>query len=583
MDVFTESGGIKEDMHAFNLFPIQMTSVIIPVQSIYATSISHGETHTFICTMEPTKVKVYDISDRSAVRCVDTHFPGEDSILMHPSMKIAALKGLPSFNSVRNLDRLRIVYFEEKEEFAYCDIPHKIRYWRWIQGLTLGLASDSYVYMLSLGETLNLIQVLDISNTHLKVIDYQCDPSVNWLALTFSESCESHSSSHLGEGSKTMVIYSVQSKSHLNLNFVSPVCFDPSSVEGCALLIGAELLGSSLILRYLTITNQGGTVNQPLFVDIVQLQKDVHEQNILTDSVFALKYCGRYSWVYVVTKNGLVLVFDVKQATLVHISRIDPLSLMSELSLEGDFCAVSTLGKVFIVGINKQNIVPHIGFVRKAWVLASELASRTNLPGAESLFEHQFQCLLDSGKYEEAAICAANSPQDSLRTHVHLRRLLLFCSDPGRIPVKRYFDVLEKYRKEISKDEYEVYCNHYVGSRTPVRGLLALNRFKCTEDLGDYIKGVDLDVATKIYMKAEASKKVIDIFARQNDIEGIFIYCCLAGFYDYFYILETLLQTRSKDAVTFARILKKRFSIESICRFLIKNGYEHEAEELREE
>lgn len=115
-----------------------------------------------------------------------------------------------------------------------------------------------------------------------------------------------------------------------------------------------------------------------------------------------------------ITKLGLLFVYDLETATAVYRNRIspDPIFLTAEASSVGGFYAVNRRGQVLLATINEQTIVNFVsgqvcfGHFRYLYVLwkmnvlinfiwllsqlnnlelAVNLAKRGNLPGAEKL------------------------------------------------------------------------------------------------------------------------------------------------------------------------------------------------------
>lgn len=70
----------------------------------------------------------------------------------------------------------------------------------------------------------------------------------------------------------------------------------------------------------------------------------------------------KYGLIYVITKLGLLFVYDLETATAVYRNRIspDPIFLTSEASSIGGFYAVNRRGQVLLATVNEQTIVPFV-------------------------------------------------------------------------------------------------------------------------------------------------------------------------------------------------------------------------------
>lgn len=70
----------------------------------------------------------------------------------------------------------------------------------------------------------------------------------------------------------------------------------------------------------------------------------------------------KYSLIYVITKLGLLFVYDLDTATAVYRNRIspDPIFLTSEASSIGGFYAINRRGQVLLATVNEATIVPFV-------------------------------------------------------------------------------------------------------------------------------------------------------------------------------------------------------------------------------
>jgi clathrin heavy chain len=129
--------------------------------------------------------------------------------------------------------------------------------------------------------------------------------------------------------------------------------------------------------------------------------------------VFCIQVSAKYGLVYVVTKLGLLFVYDLESASAVYRNRIspDPIFITAEAPSSGGILAINRRGQVLQATVNEQTMVPFVSQQLNNLDLALSLAKRGNLPGAEGLIGQQFERLFAAGQYKEAAECAADSPQ----------------------------------------------------------------------------------------------------------------------------------------------------------------------------
>lgn len=75
-----------------------------------------------------------------------------------------------------------------------------------------------------------------------------------------------------------------------------------------------------------------------------------------------LQISHKYGLIYVITKLGLLFVYDLETATAVYRNRIspDPIFLTAEATSVGGFYAVNRRGQVLLATVNEQTLVPFV-------------------------------------------------------------------------------------------------------------------------------------------------------------------------------------------------------------------------------
>lgn len=75
-----------------------------------------------------------------------------------------------------------------------------------------------------------------------------------------------------------------------------------------------------------------------------------------------LQISHKFSLIYVITKLGLLFVYDLETATAIYRNRIspDPIFLTSEASSVGGFYAVNRRGQVLLATVNESTIIPFV-------------------------------------------------------------------------------------------------------------------------------------------------------------------------------------------------------------------------------
>jgi clathrin heavy chain len=101
----------------------------------------------------------------------------------------------------------------------------------------------------------------------------------------------------------------------------------------------------------------------------------------------------KYGLAYVISKMGLLFVYDVQNLTAVYRQRIsaDPVFLACAAPSTGGVYAITRRGSVLSVSVNSDTMVPFISTSLKNVELAIRVATRGGLPGAEPLFQQKFE------------------------------------------------------------------------------------------------------------------------------------------------------------------------------------------------
>ncbi|CDP20732.1 unnamed protein product, partial [Coffea canephora] len=246
------------------------------------------------------------------------------------------------------------------------------------------------------------------------------------------------------------------------------------------------------------------------------------------DFPVAMQISHKYSLIYVITKLGLLFVYDLETATAVYRNRTspDPIFLTSEATSVGGFYAINRRGQVLLATVNEATIVPFVSGQLNNLELAVNLAKRGNLPGAENLVVQRFQELFAQTKYKEAAELAAESPRGILRTPDTVAKFQSVPVQAGQTPpLLQYFGTLLTRGKLNAFESLELsrlVVNQ--NKKNLLENWLAEDKLECSEELGDLVKTVDNDLALKIHIKARATPKVVAAFAERREFDKILIY-----------------------------------------------------------
>jgi len=241
----------------------------------------------------------------------------------------------------------------------------------------------------------------------------------------------------------------------------------------------------------------------------------------------------------------------------------DPVFLAAPNLSNGGMLLINRKGAVMSATVNAPSVVSYImgnlAHEPNAADIAFGLARRYGLPGAEDLFTQQFHQFFARGDYKNAARIAAQSKSDKLRSPEIIQQFQNAPQPPGQAgtPVLTYFSTLLEYGKLTALESIELVKPVVVQQRRDfIEKWLKEDKLECTEELGDLVKPLDTRLALSIYLRAEASPKVITCFVEQGQYEQILQYCRKVGYQaDFSFLLRNMLMVNPDAACAFAKQL----------------------------
>ncbi|KAL1533145.1 Clathrin heavy chain [Salvia divinorum] len=406
-------------------------------------------------------------------------------------------------------------------------MPEQVVFWKWITPKMLGLVTQSSVYHWS-----------------IEVAGF------NWVAPGSPERPQ------LVKGNMQLFSIDQQRSQALEAHAASFASFKVAGNDKGSILISFASKSSNAgqVASKLHVIELGAQPGKPSFT---KKQADLFfPPDFADDFPVAMQISHKYGLIYVITKLGLLFVYDLETATAVYRNRMspDPIFLTSEASSIGGFYAINRRGQVLLATVNEATVVPFLNNLE----LAVNLAKRGNLPGAENLVVQRFQELFAQTKYKEAAELAAESPQGILRTPETVSKFQSVPVQAGQTPpLLQYFGTLLTKGKLNAFESLELsrlVVNQ--NKKNLLENWLAEDKLECSEDLGDLVKTVDNDLALKIFIRARVTPKVVAAFAERQEFDKILIYSKRVGYTpDYLFLLQTILRSDPQGAVNFALMM----------------------------
>ncbi|KAG4987873.1 hypothetical protein JHK84_030456 [Glycine max] len=407
-----------------------------PIRSSFLQLASVGINPQFITfthvTMESDKyICVRETAPQNSVVMIDMTMPMQplrrpitaDSALMNPNTRILALKG---DQTIRASYSLR--YMIPIRSPAQCFVSFLLRAAQ-VPGSTQDHLQVFNIESKAKMKSYQMSQQFDCDGEPVKVFDrtanlannqiinYRCDPTEKWLVL-IGIAPGSSERPQLVKGNMQLFSVDQQRSQALEAHAASFATFRVAGNDKDSTLIcfASKSINAGQVTSKMHVIELGAQPGKPSFS---KKQADLFfPPDFADDFPVSMQISNKYGLIYVITKLGLLFVYDLETATAVYRNRIspDPVFLTTEASSDGGFYAINRRGQVLLATVNEATIVPFVSGQLNNLELAVSLAKRGNLPGAEELVVKRFQELFAQTKYKEAAELAAQSPQGVLRT-----------------------------------------------------------------------------------------------------------------------------------------------------------------------
>jgi len=474
-----------------------------------------------------------------------------DSALMHPSKQILALKA-------QNL--LQIFDIAQKARVKDYTAQEEIVFWRWISESLLALVTPTCVYHWSIEPNAVPIKMFDrhASLSGCDIVNYRTDEAQKWLLL-------SGYAARNNQIAGQMQLYSVEKKMTQPLE--GHACaFTQFVVEGSTKSSTLFILAnkSQTGVKLFVIEVEQGDPNAPKFgAGQGRIAVDVaFPIEAAADFPITMQISQKYDVIYMITKFGFVYLFDVETGSTIYSNRISSDTIfvtVPHVSTSG-ILGINKKGQVLSVSVDKDKIVPYITSTGN-YGLAITKASRNNLPGADDLFQKQFDQLFNQGLYKQASQVAAKSPNQILRSNATIKKFQNAPPIQGQpAPLLQYFSVLLETSKLNKIESLELCKPVFAQQRNQlIEEWLNNDKISCSEELGDIARQYDLKLSLQIYYLAEAKAKVVTLFAELGQFDKIVAYTKQVGYQPDWNQLFQLVLSRGNEqaALGFAQLLVK--------------------------
>ncbi|KAH9582085.1 hypothetical protein LSM04_004601 [Trypanosoma melophagium] len=511
------------------------------------------ESDKYVCVRDvqpdgQTSLVIVDLEKRESTR---NNIRDAESAIMNPNAKILALR------SGRNLQifdvdaarRLKVVVFHEDVVF-----------WRWVDDRTVGVVTATAVYHWSLDTAADAAPVrvferLAEMDAGVQILNYRVDGQQKWMMLS--------GVARVGEGmvGKTQ-LYSVENGSgrviegHAGTFIATSTPTEPRVCNiMCLAWTNPQQGGKVLLMELPTGTKTDLTLTRR--IEDITLPAG--------DFPVALHVSPRHKLLTIMTSRGNAVLMDIFTGVIIKGQQVTPNVVFCGVpySKTGGLLCVNNQGSVFHVSPNDNGIIPYVKNQMRNTELALRIASSANLGGVDDLYRMQFENSLRMGNIEEAVRMCLQAPNNALRVPEVLARFIHLSPVTGQPPAISTYFKIALAETTLNANESAELARAVIpkGGAGYIKQQYDNNKLTPSEELGDLLAPAEPDLAIKIYHKAEAHAKVVNVLLQRNETQKAVEYCKRANFSpDWRVILNNFIRVNPQNAVSLALMLHRDLS-----------------------
>ena len=440
-------------------------------------------------------------------------------VIPHPTRDLTILRATASDGQKTIINCYNMT---KKKKFWNCTINDLIKYWRWVDKMTLGLVGAKGVWHIDM-KTLSKPQDSAVQPQLIyqrgpnnlgqsQVISYGYAPSATFCAVV-----ELYKKDNQVQGQiqlRSLKMNKTQMVPGFACTFTK-LRVKKDTPDDSMLFMYAEKTG---LQGKLTISELDATSNK--FKSQIPMAYPSGSEGDFPIHVYCHTQLGL---VFVLTKMGLLFVVDVLSGSLILRSKLGDQQLMTVVTnnLTDGLVLVSRQGNVMTVDVDEEPLVNYVQNTKQLPDLAKKLSIKSGLPGSEQIYKSKFNSLVSQGLYKEAAKLAARSPKEILR-NINTINMLKNSPKPtnGPHPILQYFFVLLESGKLKEPETLEL-CQLVLkqNRKQMVQNWIDQDKVTINEALGDLLMPVDKDMAMLVYEICD-SKKILQMKLLQPNLDS---------------------------------------------------------------
>lgn len=494
------------------------------------------------------------IVDMTAGNSVTRQKMSAQAAIMNPVSRVIAL---------RAENQLQIFNLELRAKMKSFAMPTPVQFWKWTSPNNIALVTATSVFHWSIEGEAPPVKIFDRGQGLLEgsqVINYQVSADGQWCLLVAISAGAPGPAGPTINGN--MQLYSIEKA-------VSQMLQGHAGVFSTLRVPGRDDIAQILCF-------EDKKPDQPpkLFIMEVGRSKDAPggvfrlapvaipvAADAANDFPVAMTVSKKHDILYMMTKMGYLFLFDVFTGKAIYRARVtsDTVFVACEHSATGGILGItSRKGQVLLVALNESALVPYIINTLRDTEFAIQIASRLGLPGADDLYVAQFNQLLAANDVQGAARLAATSPGGLLRTPQTIQRFQQIPGVAGQPqPVFQYFSVLLEKGKLNHLESVELARPVIQQGRAQLlEKWIAEDKLDFSEELGDLLATVDVNLALTVYLRANVPEKAINCFMQKGEFDKIVAYATRVGYRcDYSFMLQQIVRQNPPGALEFAKKL----------------------------
>ncbi|KXJ91379.1 clathrin heavy chain [Microdochium bolleyi] len=471
-----------------------------------------------------------------------------DSAIMHWTKQIIALRAQSR--------TLQIFDLEKKAKLKSATMNEDVVFWKWISESTLGLVTDTSVFHWDIFDASQAAPVEVFKrNANLagcQIINYRTNSDGKWMSVVGI-------SQQQGRVVGSLQLYSKD-------RGISQAIEGHAATFGTLRLEGAP--ADTKVFSFAVRTATGAKLHiveidhpeaNPVFA---KKAVDIYfPPEATNDFPVAMQVSQKYGVIYMVTKYGFIHLYDLETGSTIFMNRISSETIFTTCSDTDStgIVGINRKGQVLFVTVDESNMINYLLQNPANTEIAVKMASRAGLPGADQLYQRQFEQMFNSGDYENAAKIAANSPRGFLRTTDTINKFKGLPQQPGKMSfILQYFGMLLDKTTPLNKTETLELATPVLaqGRKHLLEKWLKEGKLDFSEELGDQIRMQDVNLALAVYLKAEVPHKVVPAFAEMGQYEKILPYVQQTGYQpDWITLLQHIVRTNPEKGAEFASAL----------------------------